>query len=118
MGVGVGAGGVWRRVVVCAARRPVRLVHGLSVLFSYLILSGARSGTRVAPRWRLAKPRGEYLVNIDLGRETAQKRVTAGWQIHGTKVNAQIMLHLNKFPALPRWLLLSTTQVHFYYYFN
>ena len=65
-----------------------------------------------AARW------GEYLVNIDLGRETAQKRVTAGWQIHGTKVNAQIMLHLNKFPALPRWLLLSTTQVHFYYYFN
>ena len=45
-------------------------------------------------------------------------RKAAGWQIHGTKVNAQIMLHLNKFPALPRWLLLSTTQVHFYYYFN
>ena len=39
VGVGVGAGGVWRRVVVCAARRPVRVVHGLSVLFSYLILS-------------------------------------------------------------------------------
>ena len=38
-GVGVGAGGVWRRVVVCAARRPVRVVHGLSVLLSYLILS-------------------------------------------------------------------------------
>ena len=39
VGVGVGAGGVWRRVVVCAARRPVRVVHGLSVLFSYLVLS-------------------------------------------------------------------------------
>ena len=37
VGVGVGAGGVWRRVVVCAARRPVQVVHGLSVLFSYLI---------------------------------------------------------------------------------
>ena len=33
----MGAGGVWRRVVVCAARRPVWVVHGLSVLFSYLI---------------------------------------------------------------------------------
>ena len=33
----MGAGGVWRRVVVCAARRPVWVVRGLSVLFSYLI---------------------------------------------------------------------------------
>ena len=39
MGGGAGAGGVWRRVVVGAARRPVWVVHGLSVLFSYLILS-------------------------------------------------------------------------------
>ena len=38
VGVGrVGAGGVWRRVVVCAARRAVWVVHGLSVLFSYVL---------------------------------------------------------------------------------
>ena len=48
VGVGVGAGGVWRRVVVCAARRPVWGVHGLSVRISYLILS---------PRASLARPR-------------------------------------------------------------
>ena len=30
---GVGAGGVWRRVVVCAVRRPVWVVHGFSVQF-------------------------------------------------------------------------------------
>ena len=38
-----GRGGVWWRVVVCAARRPVRVVHGLSVRvflrLIYLILS-------------------------------------------------------------------------------
>ena len=38
-GASLGAGGVGRRVVLCAARRPVRVVHGLSVLFSSIILS-------------------------------------------------------------------------------
>ena len=31
---GRGGGGVWWRVVVCAARRPVRVIHGLTVHFS------------------------------------------------------------------------------------
>ena len=56
VGVGVGAGGVWRRVVVCAARRPVWVVQRLSVLFSYLILSylaPSRRGAVLAPSQRV-----------------------------------------------------------------
>ena len=39
VGMGVGAGGVWRRVVVCAARRAVRVVQDFfTVLYLYVML--------------------------------------------------------------------------------
>ena len=72
VGVGVGAGGVWRRVVVCAARRPVWVVHGLSVLFSYLILSyPARSRGRGA---RPRGPQGPRRASVYRTRRTASAR--------------------------------------------